>query len=234
MDETELSMSAIARLPEPARRLLAASFSDNAPMSRRVELVMEGEFKLNDWLPFNATQLITAFEGFTWEAKVGNRPITFSGSDSYSHGVGELDFKLWGLIPVASGKGPDISRSAADRLIIESVAWLPQSLMAENRTTWDYGTTDSASVMMTVDGRTRSIDTTVDSIGRLTEVSMLRWGDPDSTGYRDVPFGAAFDDWYEFDGVTIPVSGKVAWWWKTPGQAEGEFFRFRITEARYL
>lgn len=233
-DLTVFEQSDTSDLPTPAQRLLATSIPEGTPLLSTVELVMEGQFKLKDWLPFRATQTLVAGEGFTWAAIVGKRPITFSGGDSYWNGAGELKFKLWGIVPVASGDGPDISRSAAGRMVVESVAWVPQYLIPRPGVEWEECNDDTARVTLTVRDQRIPVDVTIDSSGYLREVSMLRWGDPDSEGFRNVPFGGEFDDWQDFGGITVPVSGHVGWWWNTDRQTEGEFFRFRITEAEYV
>jgi hypothetical protein len=36
-----------------------------------------------------------------------------------------------------------------------------------------------------------------------------------------------------FDGLTVPGEISASWWWGTGRQAQGTFFRARITSARY-
>ena len=62
-----------------------------------------------------------------------------------------------------------------------------------------------------------------------------RWGDPDETGtWGPHPFGLDVTGDATFDGVTIPSAGRVGWFHGTNRWADGEFFRFEITEPRLV
>ena len=220
-------------LPMAARRLIQRSVPANAAYATEVRLAMRGEIKLNRWMPFSATQRLVGGEGFSWNARAGGSLVGFSGSDSYWDGQGKVDFRLWGLLPVARASGADVSRSAVGRLAAETVVWLPQVLRSTNRAAWDHLSDESCRVSLTVHGEEFPILLTVDSSGQLCEVEMERWGNPGGGDYSLIPFGATFDGWSQFGGVTIPSSGTVGWWWNTDRQADGEFFRFQIVDASF-
>jgi hypothetical protein len=222
-----------AGLPEPAQRFLNGALSSGVELASMVQLDMEGEIKLKGWIPFRARQVLRAKEGFVWEANGGKPPLIFKGGDTYWEGAGSLDFRMWGTIPVARAVGPDIDRSSAGRLAAETVAWLPQALTPQLGASWTPIDAHMATVTLPVRDTTVDVTITVDREGGLRELVLQRWGCPDPGVFDLHTFGGAFDDYITFDGVTVPTAGRVGWWWGTEEQSEGEFFRYRITDARF-
>jgi hypothetical protein len=221
----------IVHLPPPAQRFLTYALTPGVQLFPTVLLAMEGEIKLRDWTPFRARQVLRAGDGFVWEATAGKPPLVFRGADIYWNGMGSLDFRLWGIIPVARAAGPDIDRSSAGRLAAETVAWAPQALTPQMGATWAPLDADRATVTLPVRDGMFDVTITVDEEGRLRELVMQRWGDAGSGPFGLYPFGSAFDQHAHFDGVTIASAGRVGWWWGTERRSEGEFFRGRITTA---
>jgi hypothetical protein len=111
----------IAGLPEPVQRYLNAAIRSGGPLTTAVELKMRGRIKVGRWLPFRARQALSPHEGFLWAARAAG---LIAGSDRYLDGVGAMHWKAAGLITVAHGEGPDVSRSAAGRAGAEAV-WVP-------------------------------------------------------------------------------------------------------------
>jgi len=113
--------------------------------SRAVRFQMHGEIKIGRWFPFHAEQVITADEGFVWAAQVRMFGLPVIGADRYAGGEGSMSWKLLGLIPVASGAGPDVTRSAKDRWIAERAAWLPapDTIPAKEMTFRRWGNPDN-------------------------------------------------------------------------------------------
>lgn len=221
----------IADLPAPAQRLLTRALIPDIELTPTVLLEMEGDIKLKRWMPFRARQILRAGTGFVWEAAVGKPPISFSGGDSYWQGRGTLDFRLWGILPVARAAGPDIDRSAAGRLAAETVAWAPQALTPQMGAAWAPIDSTTAVVTLPIGDDTVDVAVTVDQTGRLRELAMQRWGDADHVSFDLYPFGGSVDNHDAFGGITIAAAGRVGWRWGTQRQAEGEFFHYRITHG---
>lgn len=221
-------------LPAPARRFLRHALRPGVALASTVVLEMTGEIHLNRWLPFRARQVLTAGTGLVWAPRVGRLPLLVTGADTYVDGRGSLDFRLWGLIPVARESGPDIDRSTAGRLAAETVVWLPQALTPAMGATWTAVDDTHATVSVPA-GMSDPIDVTVTvgPDGRLQALALQRWGAPDDAPAGDHPFGGDVDAETTFGGVTIPSAGRVGWWWGTDRQDDGVFFRYRITHADY-
>lgn len=229
----ELAREDFEGLPEPARRLLAAALPLGTPLVSSVVLEMEGEIRVKRWMPFTARQVVRAGIGFRWEAEAGSKLLRISGADTFLDGMGSMAFKLWGLVPVVKASGPDVDRSAAGRLAIETAAWLPHALLPRLGTTWRPVDDSTAVAHLPVGIDRFDVQVCVDERGLLSDVMIERWGDPDGKKFAWHAFGGGFDHHATFQGVTIPTSGRVGWWWGTPRQSEGEFFRYEITKAEF-
>ncbi len=71
----------------------------------------------------------------------------------------------------------------------------------------------------------------LDHQGRPRSITFDRWGDPDQTGtWGWCRSGGEFSAYRTFDGVTIPSEGRFGWFYGTNRWADGEFFRYRITQ----
>jgi hypothetical protein len=92
--------------------MLVGMIAPGTPLAAAARLRMHGSIKLNRWLPFRASQIIAPGVGFLWRAHVA---ALIEGYDRSFGGEGELRWKLARLFTVASGSGPDISRSSAGR-----------------------------------------------------------------------------------------------------------------------
>lgn len=218
----------ISNLPEPARRWLRQSIRPGAQLNSTAVIHMVGEIKLKKWLPFRARQVIRIGEGLVWEARVGRLPIVVKGGDTFWRGEGDLDFRLWGLIPVARATGTDIDQSAAGRLAAETVAWAPQGATPQMGATWTGIDATHATVSLPVRDRSIEVTVAVDEVGGLREITMQRWGNPGSKEFAMHPFGASVDAATAVGDVTIASAGRVGWWWGTDRQGEGEFFRYTL------
>ncbi|MFE7631400.1 DUF6544 family protein [Kocuria sp. NPDC057446] len=222
---------ALAGLPEPARRWLGHAVPPGTPAWAVAELSMRGEIRLGgSWRAFSAQQIIAPGIGFVWAARTRVLGLPVGGYDRYGPGGGELRWRLLGLVPVLSAAGPDVTRSAAGRLAGEGIT-VPTACLGA---AWSPGPSPDTAVMSWVlDGQREDAVVRVDPEGRLRELSMQRWGDPDGTGYGRHPFGVALSEETDVAGVRVATVLRAGWAWGTDRQAEGEFFRARIQDVRF-
>jgi hypothetical protein len=221
-------------LPEPARRLLEAAIPAGAPLSMLARLEMEGEIKLGGrWFPFTAAEVLRAGTGVVWAPVVGGRLLRFTGADVFGPGDARMEFRLHGRIPIVRESGPDVARSAIGRVAGEAAVWLPQALTPQAGARWEPIDDSSSAVVLVVDGREVRVEVGVDRENRIRSVGLQRWkGDAEPP--VEAPFGGSVDRWTtDPNGVRIAAVGTVGWDWGTPGQAEGEFFRYRITSVEF-
>jgi hypothetical protein len=223
-------VSIVAGLPEPARRWLTHALAPGTPLWPSVVLTMRGEIRLGAWRPFTATQVLRPPHGFVWAATARVSGLPVVGYDRYSSGSGEMNWRLGGLFPVMTARGPDVTRSAAGRLAGET-ALAPTTFRGA---TWAPGSdADRTVVAWRIDQQLESAEFHVGDDGRLLGVTMQRWGDPGGGPFGRYPFGVAVEAEETFGGVTIGSVLRAGWWWGTERQQEGEFFRAEITGATF-
>lgn len=156
--------------------------------------------------------------------------LPFTGFDRFASGQGQMRWKLLNTIPVLSSTSADVTRSAAGRLVAESVL-LPTAFQTA---VWSPGpAADVVTMSRTTNGEDEIVHLRITAAGQLAEVSMMRWGNPGGEKPGRYPFGVAIEEEQEFSGLTLPSVLRAGWWWGTPSQSEGEFFRATITGASF-
>jgi hypothetical protein len=224
----------IADQPEPIRRYLEHAIAPGTPLARAVRLQMKGEIRLNDrWLPLRAEQVIRWDRGFIWKADVRMAPgVHIRGSDRLVDGVGALDWKMLGFVPVMHAEGPDIARSATGRLEIESI-WLP-SVLLDDDVRWTVEDDQHLRIAVHVPGDEGRLRLTLGDDGRVTEAVLPRWGNPEGANFHVVPFGGRMEGEGTFGGYTVPTRLRVGWYYGSDRfEREGEFFRAELQNLRY-
>ena len=220
-------------LPAPVQRYFRAAIAPGTPLALAARLEMHGSIKIGGrWLPFRATEVLAPQRGFVWSARVSGG--LFAGSDQYDSGLGAMRWKILGLIPVVQADGPDVSRSAAARAAAEAV-WVPMALLPRYRVNWSAEDATHLTARYTVDNTPLVVRYELDEGARIVSAQMERWGDPNNTGTWALhSFGFEATARATFGGVSIPNQGRVGWFPRTHRWADGEFFRFALTELRLV
>ena len=224
-------------LPEPARRWLSAAIPVGTPLWDGVEFVGRGTIRLGSWRPFTAQQILAVPDGFIWAATARFAGLPVAGFDRYGSDrsgsdVGEMRWRLLGVVPVMTGSGPHVTRSAAGRFAAEATALLPTAF---RHATWTADPDpDIAMAAWHVAGLDHVVRVRVDRDGGLSEVSIDRWGNPDGGPYGNHPFVVTVDAERRFDGVRMISAFRAGW--RTDGSEPpaGEFFRAEITGVRFI
>ena len=218
-------------LPDPVRRYLLAAIAPGTPLVTAARVGMRGQIRLGRWLPFRAVELLAPHRGFHWAARAAG---SISGFDCYVGGEGQMRWRLLGLVPVMRADGPDISRSAAGRVVGEAM-WLPTALLPRFGVDWSAADDHHLTARWPIDAHEAALELVVDERGRLREGVFQRWGDPDRTGTFGLhPCGGEVTASATFGGVTVPSEGRAGWFYGTGRWAEGEFFRYQLTSVELL
>jgi hypothetical protein len=216
--------AAITHLPQAARRYLEHTLAPGTPLARAARLEMHGEIRLDGtWSPFTATQVLRWDRGFVWHAHTTVKGLPVSGADREIDGEGAMKWKLLGIVPVMSARGPEVTRSAAGRLHAEAI-WLPGALL-DPGVSWSE---EAGRPAFTIDahGEKTRVELDVGPSGELRAMKLARWGGVDGGGYRYVDFGGSAAADRTFAGVTIPTEYRIGWYFGSDRfETEGEFFR---------
>ena len=221
------SEAEVEGLPAPVRRYFVKAIAPGTALALSARLRMRGTIKIGRWLPFRAREVLAPHHGFVWPARVAG---LITGADRYLDGEGALEWKLAGLKTLARAEGPDVSRSAAGRGGAEAL-WVPTSLLPRFGVQWTATTDTQIVAGYRVDDTPLEVHYDLDELGRPRSVTFDRWGDPDQSGvWSWHRAGGEFRAYHRFDGVTVPSEGRFGWFYGTNRWADGEFFRYRITE----
>jgi hypothetical protein len=219
-------------LPEPVFRYLNHAIAPDTSLAYAVRLQMRGEIKLREWAPFQAEQVIISERGMIWSAKTRVNGLPVSGSDRLIDGEGSMRWRLFGILPVMSASGSDITRSASGRLQGEFV-WLP-SVFTRPEVEWAAPDKELITAKIAVAGNIESMTILLDENGSPKELSLPRWGNPDGGAFSSHTFGAVFEEEQSFGGFTIPTKLQVGWHFGSDRfETEGKFFRCTVDDVTY-
>ncbi len=105
--------------------------------------------------------------------------------------------------------GPDITRSAAGRVMAES-AWLPSAL-CDDEVSWAAQDSFHPHARRTVQGETGELALTIDDRSRIKAFSLRRWGNPGGAEFHYADFGGVVEEEAKFAGYTIPTRTGPSW-----------------------
>lgn len=219
----------VADLPEPARRYFNHAIQPGTPLFTVADITMQGKLGLGDkakpnYIDFTGSQVLAAPTGFLWKMTGGQAPMRVSGSDS-----GEWTrFWLAGLAPVARAGGTaDHRQSAFARYVAEAIAWAPASVLPGPGVVWEQAGPDAATLTLTHDGMTQSATLTLDTTGRMTQITLPRWSNanPDKV-FRTQPFGGYVANYQDFQGFRLPTQVEVGNMFGTP-----DYFPFFMAQV---
>lgn len=203
---------------------LAHAIAPGTPVPLQAQLRMTGEIRLGRrWRRFTATETLHRDRGFVWKARVG----WIFGADSLLDGAALSQWRLLGLVPVATASGIDVDRSAIGRWMAESLL-LPGMLLPEAGAEWN-----GPCVTLHRGAETATLTLKTDADGRLQDFRLLRWGNPGGRPYGYYPFGGTVHAERRFEGIVIPSRLTLGWHYGTPEWPVGEFFRATITDAQF-
>lgn len=223
----------VSGLPDPARRYFLHAILPGTPLASRLHWRYSASMKPGEqmpWMSLRAEQILAKERGFVWRARAWRGPLVLTVTDHYLDGEGRMRISLFGLLPVVNATGPDLSKSALGRLLVEGIA-LPSALLPGPHVQIEGVDESRFRAIVSLHGETTPITVTVDQAGRPREMVMPRWGNLTADGsYRYIPYGAAVDEERTFGGYTIPSSVRVGWWYGTDRYLE--VIRLRVDWAR--
>jgi len=186
------------------------------------------QLKPGRWTSFVATQegAVERVE-FSWRARFRVAPlISMKVVDWYRAGGGGLTARLWGLIPMMRGGGPEFAKGEAMRYLAE-LPWNPFAFVANRQLGWRELDEQAVDASTRVGAAAVAVRLHFDADGDI--VGSSADSRPRMVGKRtiDTPFSGRFADYREIGGVRVPTRAVVAW--ELP---EGPFpyFRGRITD----
>ena len=223
-------MELLKTYPEPVSRYLRHHLPEGIPQQNYSMIRMKGIIKLVNWSFFNSVLYTNPFRGLFWGATVKMGILPVKGFDYYLDGQGEMNWKLFNLIPVNKADGPDVSRSAEGRAKIEAT-FAPHTLI-HPMVKWEVISENEITASWKLKQENHPLHFVINDDGSLKSAFIQRWGNPgDSKTWEYITFGVNIQKETKHKGVIIPAKGNAGWWFDTKKYDDGEFFRFEVCGA---
>ena len=117
-----------------------------------------------------------------WRAVVRLYGIPIRGGDTFLDGGGAMRWKLFGILPIVNASGPNITRSAAGRVNVESI-WVPSVLCGQD-VSWTSLGALHCHARFAAHNEMAEIDYEIEENGGLKAVSMPRWGNREGAEFH--------------------------------------------------
>jgi hypothetical protein len=223
-------------LPAPVQRYFRAVLKEGQPIISAVEVGLAGTFNLSatkeEWKPFTSRQrVVTRGPGFLWNADIAMLPgLAVRVHDAYIAGEGRLQAALLGLFIMADVRGGgEVARGELMRFIAEA-AWYPTALLPSQGVHWNAIDGRCANATL-VDGQLApTLRFSFNDAGLIESVHADARGAMLGRTMVMVPWEGRWSDYQVRDGMTVPMTGEVAWLWPEGRRA---YFRGKVTSLTY-
>ncbi|MCA9619231.1 MAG: hypothetical protein KC731_09415 [Myxococcales bacterium] len=220
------TLAAMSSVPELLRRFQARCLPSPATEGRGSVFEQRGEIRLkpdSSWMPFWAEQWMAADRvAFCWHARVKMAPlVTGVVEDAFDGEHGRLDAKIWGVFPIAHGRGLEVDRGEAQRYLAE-IPWNPAAI--SDNPDLHFGEGSDGPIRVFYRDAETYVDLRFDDEGDIVGVfSRSRTRD----GER-LPWEGVFGGYADMGGVRVPTHAEVSWHLPT-----GPFCYWRAALTRF-
>jgi hypothetical protein len=228
--------SELIGLPEPVQRYFRAALHGGQQLVAAVNMEQSGTFNPSEtgehWKPFVSTQrVVTRRPGFDWDARIAMMPgVTVRVHDAYVAGEGLLTATLSGLVSLAEIRGtPMIAQGELMRFFAEA-AWYPTALLPSQGVQWKA--VNDRSAMATL----RDADIEVTLLFRFNEHDLIDSVHAEARGAMVgknivmMPWECRMSNYQTHDGMTVPLTGEVAW---VRPEGRKAYYRGTVTSLTY-
>jgi hypothetical protein len=213
----------LAPLPEPVQRYLRLAGVVGQPRVHNYRIRFRGRIRSapdSAWMPFEADQQSFADEParlFHMRARMFGLPVDVFHRLTDGHAT--MQVKVFGAIPMADARGPEMDRAETVTLFNDMCLLAPGTLV-EPGITWEPIDGHSVRARFTNASQTISAELLFDADGRLSNfVSDDRTrSSPDGKTHTPRRFSTPVRDYRAFGPLTLPAYGEARW--RLP---EGEF-----------
>jgi hypothetical protein len=217
-------------LPALVRRYLERVLPPEAGIPRQVRVMQVGEMRQKPggrWLRFSAVEEFAVEEvGFAWRARFPIAPlVSLRVVDRYAAGEGQLDARLFGLVPLMRAQGQDVARGEALRYLAE-LPWVPQAMLANRQLEWRELDTETVEVATRVGSAREALRLQFDAAGDIIGTRADERPRAEDKQIVPRPWVGGYGDYGIVGGIRVPTRAEVRW-----ELADGPFtyWRGRIT-----
>jgi hypothetical protein len=213
--------------PEPVSRYLRYHLPEGIPGATHSVTPMKGIIKLVNWAQFKSVLYANPFRGFLWTATVKMGILPVKGFDYFLVNKGAMQWSLFNFIPVNKADGPDVTRSAEGRAMLEAL--FTPHLLIHPEVEWKVISENEITVNWNLFQENKPVHLIIGDDGALKQAFAQRWGNPgDSKTWEYHNFGVNVEKEIKRKGILIPAKGNAGWWFNQKEYDDGEFFRFEV------
>jgi hypothetical protein len=223
---------AVRDLPKPVRRWLVHTISPGTPLHRRVELAQHGRIRIGSWRTFTARQITAGLEGYVWACATRVLGVPVYGYDRLAGGSAAMVHRAFGRVALVNETGPDLTRSAAGRLVSETI-WTP-AVALDPAVTWRPVDNGTATAVVAYAGENYEVSVAVDPAGAPRKVAMRRWARVNRGPYQLRRFGAEIHREATFTGFTVPTQVTAGYDDDSPRRPGCAFIEITVDDATYF
>jgi hypothetical protein len=207
----------LADLPEPVARYFHFALTPGQPLIRSARIEHHGELRLggfeSPWRPFTSTQHVsTDPPGFVWDAALRMVPfLSVRVRDSYLDGIGSMQARLAGLIPVVDQSGGlELAAGSLHRYLAEA-PWFPTALLPGHGLTWEPIDGTQARVTLTDQETTVSLEFQFAENGAIERTFTPERYREVAGAYVPTPWAGTYREYAWVEGMRVPIVGEVEW-----------------------
>jgi hypothetical protein len=219
-----------AGLPEPVCRYLAAAIAPGVTLDRAVHVDARGRVRLRWWVPFRARYQVTPSLDFLGVGHAGELVV---GVDHCIDGVAAQRLRLAGVIPLRDHPRDGEARVAAACRAALGAVVLPTALLPRRGVRWRADDDVRIRASLAVHGVPVTLRLRIDADGRPLAATIDHGqASHGRCRYACRPFRAIFTAEALFDGLTVPVHGRIGWLGGDPSLRSWDVLRFHVTAVR--
>jgi hypothetical protein len=223
-------------LPAPVQRYFRIALKSGQALIAAADIRQTGTFNMSldgaRWKAFTAEQrVVVRRPGFDWDARIRTFPgMTVRVRDAYIAGEGRLEASMWGLVPLADGRGtPEAAHGELIRYLAEAV-WYPTALLPRQGVRWEAVDATSANATLS-DGLTKATLLFVfDSAGLIEAVRAQARGATVGKAIVMTPWEGRWSNYQTRGGMHVPSEGVAAW---LLPHGRRPYWRGSLTDIRY-
>jgi len=199
------------QLPQAVRDL--ADRLCGSVQSGDIRLTQRGRMRQDPasaWMKFTATQTISTTScAFDWRARTGPAGVV-SVRDALVGGVGVLDVRALGFIPIARAASPALTRGELMRYLAE-LALVPSAILHNASLRWRSERTGQLVVSAGTGATAADVSIKLGSDGRIASIFAPDRLRGTGVGSSPAPWSGRFSDYRQHRGFWLPFHAEVSW-----------------------